>query len=160
MEETLHTDDRLIINRLPVTWANLTGNTYIPHRGQIVVFKNPQYSLGNKDEYIVKRVIGLPGDRVVLKNGTFSIYNDAHPNGFNPDEYNNNEPGPPNDDEVDTTVPKNFIFVAGDHRAGTFSFDSRNGLGMVPSYDIVGPVSFRIFPFNQMRTFFNEGIDF
>lgn len=159
MEKTLYTDDRLIVNRLPVTVANLTNKTYIPKRGEIIVFKNPQYTPGSQDEYIVKRVIGLPGERVVLKNGKFTVYNNANPDGFDPDQYNNGEPGSPTSGEIDATVPKGFIFVSGDHREGNYSFDSRNGLGLVPSYDIVGPVSFRIFPFNEMRSFFNEGTD-
>lgn len=70
METTLYTGDRLIVNRLPVTWSSLKGKTYVPARGEIIVFKNPRYTLGADDEYIVKRVIGLPGERVVLKMAT------------------------------------------------------------------------------------------
>jgi signal peptidase I len=157
MENTLHTGDRLIIDRVPVTIAHIQGKDYIPQRGQIIVFKNPQWQPGSPDQYIVKRVIGLPGERVVLKNGVYTVYNATHPTGFNPDQFNNNEPGQPASGEVDETVPDNEIFVSGDHRQGDFSYDSRNGLGTIPSYDIVGPVSFRIYPFTQMRSFFNEG---
>ena len=66
---------------------------------------------------------------------------------------NNGEPGQPTTGEVNTVVPDGTIFVSGDHRQGSFSFDSRNGLGMIPLYDIVGPVSLRIFPFDEIRTF-------
>jgi len=157
MENTLHTGDRLIIDRLPVTLDQLQGKTYIPKRGQIIVFKNPQYTPGSPDEYIVKRVIGLPGERVVLKDGSYTVYNSAHPNGFNPDQFNNGEPQSPTSGDVDTTVPDGEVFVSGDHRQSDFSYDSRNGLGTIPSYDIIGPVSLRIYPFTEMRTFFNEG---
>jgi signal peptidase I len=51
------------------------------------------------------------------------------------------------------TVPEDEIFVAGDHRDGNFSLDSRNGLGTVPLYDVIGPVAFRIFPFTGIRSF-------
>ena len=40
MEETMHTGDRLIVNRLPVTVANISGKAYIPKRGQVIVFSN------------------------------------------------------------------------------------------------------------------------
>src|SRR5437868_5096602 len=55
MQTTLYTGDRLIVDRLPVTWASVRGKQYIPERGQIIVFKNPQYVPGGPDEYIVKR---------------------------------------------------------------------------------------------------------
>ena len=153
MEETLYTGDRLIVNRLPVTWSNLRGEDYLPERGQIIVFKNPHYSRGIEDEYIVKRVIGLPGERVVLQNGVFTVYNDEHPEGFNPDDDNNGEPGTPTTGEVNTVVPSGSLFVAGDPRTGTYSYDSRNGLGTIPLYDVIGPVGIRIFPFTEMRFF-------
>lgn len=153
MEKTLYTGDRLIVDRLPVTWSQLQNKPYIPNRGQIIVFKNPRYSDGIGDEYIVKRVIGLPGERVVLKDGQFTVYNSEFPNGFNPDESNNGEPGTPTSGTVDTIVPKGELFVSGDHRQDSYSFDSRNGLGTIPLYDVVGPVGMRIFPFNKLRFF-------
>jgi len=153
MEKTMYTNDRLIVDRLPVTWAHVQNKTYIPPRGQVIVFKNPRYNTGAEDEYIVKRVIGLPGERVLLKDGVYTVFNNENPQGFNPDEYNHGEPGSPTTGSVDTTVPEDEIFVSGDHREGEYSYDSRNGLGTIPSYDIIGPVSFRIFPFDKIRSF-------
>ena len=153
MEKTLYTGDRLVVNRLPVTWSSIKGKSYLPDRGQVIVFKNPHYSLGIEDEFIVKRVIGLPGERVVLKDGVYTVYNAANPQGFNPDDYNHGEPGSPTSGEVDQVVPKDEIFVSGDHRQDNYSYDSRNGMGTVPLYDVVGPVELRIFPFNKIRTF-------
>lgn len=153
MEKTMYTGDRLIVNRMPVTWAQIQGKSYVPERGQIIVFKNPHYSLGIEDEYIVKRVIAFPGERVVLKDGKYTVFNAEFPAGFNPDDANRGEPGSPTSGEVDETVPEKELFVSGDHREGNFSYDSRNGLGTIPYYDIVGPVSVRIFPFDKIRTF-------
>jgi len=86
MEETLHPDDRVIVNRLPVSVAHLFNKDYIPKRGQIIVFVNPNYRVGDKDQYIIKRAIAFPGERVVVKNGFLTVHNDDHPDGFHPDE--------------------------------------------------------------------------
>lgn len=153
MESTMYTGDRLIVNRLPVTLAQLENKQYVPERGQIIVFKNPRYTLGRPDEYIVKRVIAFSGERVVLNNGVYTVYNQSQPNGFNPDDNNNGEPGSPTSGRVDVVVPESTLFVSGDHREGSYSLDSRNGLGFIPLYDVVGPVSIRIFPFTEVRMF-------
>jgi signal peptidase I len=153
MQTTMYTGDRLIVNRLPVTWAQLQNKPYIPERGQIIVFKNPRYNVGTGDEYIVKRVIAFPGERVTVTDGVLTVYNSEHPNGFHPDDANHGEPGSPTSGSVDTTVTDGTLFVAGDHRQGDFSFDSRSGLGLIPYYDVVGPVKLRIYPFTSIRVF-------
>lgn len=153
MEKTMYTGDRLIVDRLPVTWAQLQNKQYVPKRGQVIVFKNPLYSIGNSDEYIVKRVIAFAGERVVLADGKYTVYNDTNPQGFNPDDANHGEPGSPTSGTFDGVVPAENLFVSGDHREGNYSLDSRNGLGYIPLYDIIGPVSLRIFPFTSIRTF-------
>jgi signal peptidase I len=156
METTMYTGDRLIVDRLPVTWAQLQNKAYVPQRGEIIVFKNPHFSRGIEDEYIVKRVIGLPGERVTIEDGHYIVYNNEHPNGFDPDQLNKGEPGSPTSGTADVIVPEGEIFVSGDHREGNFSYDSRNGnngMGTIPLYDIVGPVSWRIFPFDKIRGF-------
>jgi signal peptidase I len=153
MEPTMYTGDRLIVNRLPVTWAHLFNKDYIPERGHVIVFKNPHYNVGTGDEYIVKRVIAFPGERVVVKDGAITVYNDKFPGGFNPDDDNNGEPGSPTSGEVDTIVTEGTLFVSGDHREGDYSYDSRSGLGLIPYYDVVGPVGLRIYPLNKIRLF-------
>ena len=153
MESTLYTNDRLIVNRLPVTWAHIQGKAYEPKRGQVIVFKNPQYRPGMEDEYIVKRVIGLPGERVVLKDEKYTVYNDTNPQGFDPDALTEVSDDPHTDGEVDRIVPDGELFVSGDHRQEGYSYDSRNGMGTIPFSDVVGPVGLRIYPFNRIRTF-------
>jgi signal peptidase I len=155
MEATLYTGDRLIVNRLPVTLAQLQNKQYITQRGEIIVFKNPLYNAGTGDEYIVKRVIAFPGERVVVAGGVLTVYNDEHPDGLHPDDAQANDPtshpGSPTSGTVDTTVTEGNLFVAGDHRIGDYSYDSRSGLGLIPFYDVVGPVDMRIYPLNKIR---------
>ncbi len=154
MESTMHDGDRLIVNRLPMTWSQIKNEPYTPDRGQVIIFKNPNFDETTmRDEFIVKRVIAFAGERVVLKDGHYTVYNASIPTGFNPDDNNHGEPGKPTSGEGDWTVPEGTIFVSGDHRQGSYSYDSRNGLGYIPLYDIVGPVSLRIFPFNVFRSF-------
>lgn len=155
MEGTLYTGDRVLVNRVPVTIAHIKGENYIPDRGQVIVFENPQVTaVGSvENKYIVKRVIAYPGERVVLKDGTFTVFNEENPDGFNPDELTKDVTATETTGEVDVVVPENEIFVTGDHREGTYSYDSRNGLGTIPLYEVIGPASMRIFPFTKVRFF-------
>lgn len=149
----MFTGDRLIINRLPVTFEAFQNNDYLPERGEVVVFRNPNFQYVGSDEYIVKRVIGLPNDRVRVNGGDVTVYNRDNPDGFDPYQ----EAGLPDNPvtgEVDQTVQLGEIFVIGDNRSGQDSLDSRNGLGTVPLNNIVGPVSFRIYPFDGITSDF------
>lgn len=154
MESTLHNADRLIVWKLPRTLAKITGNVYIPNRGDIVIFvKHGVVDLGsNGDKQLIKRVIGLPGDRVVVGDGGITLYNQEHPDGFNPDEgheYSTSISGYTNGN-VDLVVGKGEVFVVGDNR--TNSLDSRS-FGTVNSSDIVGKLVFRIFPVNNFDSY-------
>ena len=176
MENTLHHDDRVIVNRAAVSVAHFLGQEYIPERGQIIVFmnedeaavkaykeagvKNPTTcTVPNniKDQYIIKRVIAFPGERVVVKDGVMTIYNDEYPDGFVYDTiWRKSETDGPKQytsGEVDIIVPAGEIFVSGDNREGSNSWDSRNGLGTIPLCRVIGPVSFRLFPFDKIRGF-------
>lgn len=156
MDNTLSDGDRLIINRIPVTIAQIHNKNYLPNRGQIIVFTNPVYTPGSADRYIVKRVIAFPGERVVIKDGVLTVYNNNHPDGFQPDKTtrkNNVGPKSPTSHDGDWTVPDGSVFVSGDNRVGDNSFDSRSGLGFIPTYDIIGPVVLRIFPLTKVDSF-------
>lgn len=153
METTMFTGDRLIVNRLPVTFRAIQGEPYMPERGHVVVFRNPMFGTMRSDEFIVKRVIGLPGDRVVVTGGEVTVYNDENPNGINPyegiDVYKSVVKG-----QVDEHINAGMVFVIGDNRGGQDSLDSRNGLGQVPLDNIVGPVALRIYPLNKISANF------
>jgi signal peptidase I len=153
METTMFTGDRLIVNRLPMTWSALQGKSYMPARGHVIVFKNPLFDQMRSDEYVVKRVIGLPGERVVVTGGRVTVYNKDAPNGFNPYDGVSVYPSIVTG-QVDETVEDGMIFVIGDNRGGQESLDSRNGLGLIPLDNIVGPVSVRVYPFSKFSTNF------
>lgn len=176
MENTLHEDDRVIVNRAAVSWAHFIGQEYKPERGQIIVFLNEDAEAVKKykaegvnnpmtcsipssvkDQYIIKRVIAFPGERVVVKDGVMTIYNDEYPDGFVYDEsWRTSETDGPKkytSGEVDTIVPEGELFVSGDNREGSHSWDSRNGLGTIPYCRVIGPVILRLFPLDKMRIF-------
>ena len=118
---------------------------------------NPRFVAGMPDEYIVKRVIAYPGERVTVDGGVLTVYNVEHPTGYHPDEEWRKDgigpQSPTSGEGIDITVPEGTVFVSGDNRIGNNSYDSRSGLGTIPTFDIVGPVSFRIFPFTKITSF-------
>ena len=165
MENTLHGKDRLIVNRAAVSLSHFLGKPYIPKRGQIIVFLNGDASgpltcgveTTIRDQYIIKRVIAFPGERVTVKDNVLTVYNNEHPEGFHPDDQTRKSdfdgPKKQTSGEVDMIVPDDEIFVAGDNREGTHSYDSRYGLGTIPYCRIIGPVLLRLYPFNKIRLF-------
>ena len=165
MENTLHGKDRLIVNRAAVSLSHFLGKPYVPKRGQIIVFLNGDASgpltcgveTTIRDQYIIKRVIAFPGERVTVKDNVLPVYNNEHPEGFHPDDQTRKSdfdgPKKQTSGEVDMIVPDDEIFVAGDNREGTHSYDSRYGLGTIPYCRIIGPVLLRLYPFNKIRLF-------
>ncbi len=165
MENTLHGNDRVIVNRIPVSAAHFMGQEYVPSRGQVIVFANGpadgpltcQAQAGIADQYIIKRVIAFPGERVTVKDGILTVYNEEYPEGFHPDDETRKSdldgPKKYTAGEVDMVVPEGELFVSGDNREGTHSYDSRNGLGTIPYCRIVGPVALRLYPFDSIRLF-------
>jgi signal peptidase I len=150
MVPTLHETDYLIISKLGYTKAlierTLGKNTaYIPARGEIIVFRYPK----DPTKVFVKRVIGIPGDRVVIKNGTVTVFNKDNPNGFNPDKgYESKDTTTLID--TDETVQEGNLFVMGDNRSPSGSYDSREW-GELPSSYIIGEAVLRLLPLDQVK---------
>lgn len=150
METTLQNNDRLIVWKLGRTWARVTHSTYLPNRGDIVIFHEESVLAGKQ---LIKRVIGLPGDRVVVADGKITVFNKEHPNGFNPDTtlpYSKQTSIPETNGSVDVVVPAGQVFVCGDNRGN--SQDSR-AFGPVPTKDIVGKLVLRVIPVSKMERF-------
>jgi signal peptidase I len=162
MENTLHNNDRLIVWKLPRTWARITHHQYVPKRGDIIIANVPDLTAcgqGDISKQVVKRVIALPGEHVVYKHGTpgiYTIYNATHPDGFNPDTtLSYNQAGSvltddPNGTDVDVRLGSNQVFVSGDHRGD--SCDSRY-FGPLDTKQLIGKVAIRIFPLSGITKY-------
>ncbi|CRK82052.1 signal peptidase I [Neobacillus massiliamazoniensis] len=136
MEPTLHNQEKIMVNKF-----NLTDRF---NRGEIIIIKG-------KEENYVKRIIGLPGDKVEVKNdklyinGVFFEESYLSQNRKLAEQMGSKLTG----DFGPITVPKNKFFVMGDNRL--YSKDSRNGLGYIQKEDIVGQSEFVFFPFSDIR---------
>jgi signal peptidase I len=153
MQTTLENRDRLIIWKVPRTWARITKHDYIPKRGDVIVFikKGLYESGGNREKQLIKRVIGLPGERVTIKDGKVTVYNSEFPGGFNPDKtLSYGKAITLTEGNVDVTVGAGEVFVCGDNRSN--SLDSRY-FGPVPVQDIVGKLTARILPLSEAEKF-------
>ena len=115
-------------------------------RGDVIVFHYPR----DTKQYFIKRVIGLPGERVSINSGKITIYNAQNPSGTVLDESAYLPAGTQTQVDVDETLASDEYFVLGDNRAA--SFDSRFW-GPVPTSDIVGRVVLRAFPFQTFTGF-------
>ncbi|HET7827570.1 MAG TPA: signal peptidase I [Candidatus Saccharimonadales bacterium] len=153
METTLQNSDRLIVDKVPRTWSRITGHQYVPKRGQIIIFNEDGLPGFTGTKQLVKRVIGLPGERVVVNDAKVTIYNSAHPNGFDPDHaglYSFTPKTPPFDIHVDVSLQANQLFVCGDNRGN--SEDSRY-FGPIQTDQIVAKLVLRILPLNSTKVF-------
>ena len=155
MQTTLMNHDRLIVWKVPRTISRITGKPFIPHRGDIIIFVESglaQFGQAN-DKQLIKRVIALPGERVVLQNGVITVYNAQHPEGFQPDKagsYGSVIDESSDTHNIDITLAKNQLFVCGDNRPD--SLDSRT-FGPIEANQIVGKLSIRLLPLNQLQKF-------
>lgn len=153
MTPTLADQDRLIIDKVERTIAHAQGQPYIPKRGQIVVLDSSIVGLNGQREQLIKRVIGLPGDTIIIKDGSVTIKNVANPDGFNPEKQLGLSLKPTYvDAPLELTVPAGQVFVMGDNRGQNGSHDSR-AFGPVESAKIEGRLWARILPLEQAKLF-------
>jgi len=135
------------IIKLPRTLARVNDSEYVPNRGDIVVVhkdENNVFAETGEDEksYVVKRVVGLPGDRVVVKGGVITIYNKEFKEGFVPDERYKwvKDLTGSEDFIIDITLKDSELFVVGDNRDE--SIDSRF-YGPVNTKEVIGRVVYK-----------------
>jgi signal peptidase I len=149
MQNTLHNNDRLIVWKLPRTWARITGHQYVPKRGDIIILTESglsNYGDTQDTKQLVKRVIGLPGDHIVIADGEITIYNKQYPKGFDPDKtlpYGKDGAIPSTDNNLNITLTSTELFVCGDNRGD--SLDSRI-FGPIQTSQVIGQLVARIYP--------------
>ena len=158
MENTLLIGDHVFVNRIQFAPKSNWVGPLLPYRDvrfrDIVVFLSPQ----TPGLYVVKRIIGLPGDRIHLRNGVVYRNGEALVEPYvdhdddREDPYRNNFPAvPPGDDPNvwsnwmvdrdsyvhgdDIVVPPDHYFAMGDHRG--VSLDSRYW-GFIPKENVIG----------------------
>lgn len=135
MESTFYQNEYLIIDEITYRFRE-------PERGEVVVFASP----GNPQDFFLKRVIGLPGERVKIDDSKVIIYNDAHPQGVVLEE-SYLDIGEMTDGAQNISLGADEYYVLGDNRDA--SFDSRR-FGPIEVGSIVGRTWLRGYPFTRM----------
>jgi len=131
MEPSYFNKEYLIIDEI-------TYRFNAPERGDVVVFRYPE----DHTQFFIKRIIGLPGERVVIKDGVITIYNSTKPEGglinepyLSPDAYTAGD--------TDITLDEDEYYVLGDNRSA--SLDSRR-FGPLTFEEIIGKTWLRGWP--------------
>ncbi len=139
MEPQFHDGEYIIVDELSYRFQK-------PQRGEVIVFKYPKMP----SQYYIKRIIGLPNEKIKIDQGKITIFNDQNPNGFLLDES----------DYIFTTTKTAFsleiklnekeYFVLGDNRQA--SSDSRTW-GPLPENFIIGRTWIRAWPLDKIDVF-------
>jgi signal peptidase I len=134
MFPTFYDKELLITNKIVYKFQE-------PKRGEVVIFKSPR----NKEIDYIKRVIGLPGETIVLKSSSFYINDQILPEPYLESTVITSA-GAFLTEGVPFTVPDGTYFVCGDNRP--HSSDSRE-FGPIPVEDFIGKALFRYWPVNK-----------
>jgi len=133
MEPNFENGNYLIIDELSFRFRD-------PQREEVVVFRYP----GNPSQRFIKRIIGLPGEKIEIKAGSIMV-NDQILDESKYLPFGLQTPG-----NIQISLNENEYFVLGDNRIS--SFDSRQW-GPLPRKNIVGRVYFRAWPFTALAKF-------
>lgn len=134
MADTFHTGEYLIVDQVSYYFHD-------PRRGDVIIFRYPR----DPSKYFIKRVIGLPGDTIIIEDATVKIINDASPEGFVLDEPYIRSMRPAG--RLEETLGPREYFVMGDNRDE--SSDSRMW-GVLQEDRIIGRALLRLFPLREL----------
>ncbi|OGE79042.1 MAG: signal peptidase I [Candidatus Doudnabacteria bacterium RIFCSPHIGHO2_01_FULL_46_14] len=138
MRPNFHDGNYLIIDELTYRFRE-------PSRGEVVVMRFPK----DPSQFFIKRIVALPSEHIVIRDGRVTIYNSENQDGILLEEpylvsqnitYGN----------IDRKLKEDEFFVLGDNRLS--SSDSRVW-GILPKDDIIGRVYLRLFPVQELELF-------
>lgn len=139
MQPTFYSNDYVVVSKQSYS---IFGDI---ERGDVIVFRSSLLDENGDQKSLIKRIIGLPGDTIEIKNGYVIL------NGVTIQEDYLAEQGVSGEMEQ-ITVDEGKIFVMGDNRA--VSQDSRSPeVGQVDQDTVIGKVVLRIFPLDSIRFF-------
>ncbi len=150
MEPNFEDREYLIVNELGYKTTSVSNLFTVKpfkefQRGDVVVFRYPK----NPSVFYIKRIVGLPGERIQISDDVVRIYNSENPNGFILDENSYLSPSVTTSGEIDVMLGDEY-FVMGDNRE--YSSDSRSW-GSVPERDVMGKVVLRAWPFSKAKIY-------
>ncbi|MDQ1284574.1 MAG: signal peptidase [Patescibacteria group bacterium] len=154
METSFEDGQYLIINELGYKQTSLGFDSKLltikpfkkMERQTVVVFRYPL----DPEKFFIKRIIGLPGEKVEIKNSQITIYNQENPEGFALDETGYLFKSVKTNPDMAVSLKDDEYFVMGDNR--TASSDSRVW-GPVPQADIMGKVLIRAWPLDKIDVY-------
>ncbi|MDQ0195221.1 signal peptidase I [Paenibacillus wynnii] len=135
MQPTLWEGEKLFINKITLSFAN-------PKRGDIIVLHDPSTGM-NRKEYLVKRVIGIPGDVVEVRDHLLYVNGKVKVEPYIDTAIQDSDFAP-------ITIDADSFFIMGDNRHAGASKDSRY-FGFVTKDIIVGRAAFIWWPFSKLN---------
>ncbi len=136
MQPTLWEGEKLFINKITLSFAN-------PRREEVIVLHDPSTGVGRK-EFLVKRVIGIPGDTIEVRDHKLYVNGQLKVESYIDTEIEDSDFAP-------LIVENGSYFVMGDNRHAGESKDSRY-FGSVAQELIVGKAVYIWWPFSKMNS--------
>jgi len=135
MEPTLYENNYIFLSKQQYRFTDIK-------QGQIIVFHSNVETETGDDKLLIKRVVGIPGDRISITGGAVFVNGEQLNESYIKEQYTTG-----NVEEM--LLPEDMVFVMGDNRQN--SMDSRDSrVGLIPKNRIVGMAFLRVFPFNKM----------